>query len=359
MLIIHGIIHLFGYLKAFKIAKIENLKIDISKPLGILWLISTLLFVLSGILLLTENHFWIIPAAIAVILSQILIVKSWKDAKFGTIPNVIVLIVIIPAISLFIFKSNVNQEIERIKNIPINENKTIVESEIENLPKSIQLWLKTSGVIGKKQMNYTKLTQYAKMKMKPEQQDWYEAEAIQFIRNDEPSFVWFVNLKMMGFIDIYGRDKFENGKGEMLIKIFSLFNIVNSAGDRIDEATMQRYLGEIIWSPSAALSKLIRWEEMNEFSARAIMNYKGRKVIGEFYFNPDGDFVRFRTERYFGSEDNAERKIWEITARDYKSFDGIRLPSEFDVYWKLGEKEWWNWMNLKITDIEYNNPGNW
>ncbi|MDN5330561.1 MAG: hypothetical protein PWP35_2348 [Bacteroidales bacterium] len=41
----------------------------------------------------------------------------------------------------------------------------------------------------------------------------------------------------------------------MLIKVNSLIPVVNEKGNKLDEGTLQRYLGEIVWFPSLWGSK--------------------------------------------------------------------------------------------------------
>lgn len=43
-----------------------------------------------------------------------------------------------------------------------------------------------------------------------------------------------------------GRDKFEAGRGDMLIQLNALFTVVNEQGEKIDEGALQRYLGEMV-----------------------------------------------------------------------------------------------------------------
>ena len=45
IVIIHGLIHSMGFLKAFQLAEINQLTQDIPRPIGLLWIISTLLFI--------------------------------------------------------------------------------------------------------------------------------------------------------------------------------------------------------------------------------------------------------------------------------------------------------------------------
>jgi len=91
---VHGLIHLMGFAKAFKYADLEQLTQPISKPFGLLWLTSTGLFLLTIPLYLTRIDWWWVVALAAIIVSQIVILFSWQDAKFGTIANVLILIAI-------------------------------------------------------------------------------------------------------------------------------------------------------------------------------------------------------------------------------------------------------------------------
>lgn len=85
-------------------------------------------------------------------------------------------------------------------------------------------------------------------------------KAEQYFTPQQPAFVWKAHVKMMPLVYMNGRDKFENGKGEMLIKALSLVNVVNEGGDtKINESTMLRYLAEMCWFPSAALNEYTKY----------------------------------------------------------------------------------------------------
>ena len=102
IILIHGLIHFMGFAKAFGYGNITQLG-EVSKPMGSLWLITAFLFIAVTILLLLKKDAWIITGIIAAVLSQLLIISAWKDAKFGTIANLILLITAI-SISLNLFK---------------------------------------------------------------------------------------------------------------------------------------------------------------------------------------------------------------------------------------------------------------
>ncbi|WP_188314546.1 hypothetical protein [Maribacter arenosus] len=92
LIFIHGSIHLFGFAKAFKLTQIEQFSTHISKLQGVFWFITFLMFAYTGEALLVENAFWPWTAFTAVLLSTRLIFTVWKDAKYGVIPNVIILL---------------------------------------------------------------------------------------------------------------------------------------------------------------------------------------------------------------------------------------------------------------------------
>ena len=102
IILIHGLIHFMGFAKAFGYGNITQLG-EVSKPMGSLWLITAFLFIAVTILFLLKKDAWALTGIVAAILSQLLIITVWKDAKFGTIANLIILITAI-SISLNLFK---------------------------------------------------------------------------------------------------------------------------------------------------------------------------------------------------------------------------------------------------------------
>jgi len=97
---VHGLIHLMGGFSELGIAKIEGLSgktlflipDTLRTILGVVWLIAVALFLISALGLAIDQRWWKIIAIGAVIVSQILVVIWWTDAKWGTIPNILIVI---------------------------------------------------------------------------------------------------------------------------------------------------------------------------------------------------------------------------------------------------------------------------
>ena len=350
----HGIIQLFGFFKAFGISEFNAIAQPISKPFGILWLLTFVLFAITIILMIVQSNYWWIIAMVGVLLSQFLIINYWSDAKFGTILNLIILVSAILAYAAFSFNKNNSDEITKMfENTDNTTKKVLSEQMITDLPTIVQKWLLNSGAIGKEGVRNVYLEQDLQLLMKPEQKDWSNAKAKQYFTTYPPAFNWSVNLKMNPLLEVVGRDKFENGKGEMTIKMFSLVSIANAKNeDKVNQATLQRYLAEIVWFPSAALSPYIVWEQIDDTSAKATMEFNGTKGSGVFQFDGMGNFVKFMAMRYKDVQDTKPTE-WTVTATKTELRNGINIPVELTADWKLDTGNW-TWLKLKITDIKYN-----
>lgn len=105
LLILHGAIHVMGFVKSRDPAALSSLVLPVGKAWGVLWLVAAVVLVATSVLSLVEWRFWWVPAVLGVVLSQIAIVAFWRDAKFGTIANVVLLLAALAAFGSFRFFS--------------------------------------------------------------------------------------------------------------------------------------------------------------------------------------------------------------------------------------------------------------
>jgi len=354
IVLLHGLIHLLGFVKGFDLKEVKELTLPVSKLTGVVWLTAAIIFLTYGILhFLNTKYAWLF-GFVALAVSQVLVIMFWKDAKFGTLPNILIFVLSIISLGYYNFQKLVQQETTHLLNqIVRTENKILNENHITQLPEPVKKWLRNSGAVGKPIISIAKVTQIAEMQMKPEQKNWMKATAIQYTTIEKPAFIWSVDVKMNSLLYFQGRDKFEDGKGEMLIKMNSLINVVNEKGEKLDEGTLQRYLGEMVWLPSLALNPNITWEQIDDNTAKATMTYKGTTGSGTFHFNSNGEVKYFSALRFKGNESDAKRHEWEMKIEGYKIFEGIKVPAIMTATWKL-DKEDWTWLKLEVTKIEYN-----
>ncbi len=103
-LIIHGLIHLIGFIVPWKLAVIEGFTykttilsgaLDIGETgirlVGTIWLLAAVGFVTGGILLLLGNPQWQMLTLAVTLLSLLLTISGWPDSQFGVLVNIIIL----------------------------------------------------------------------------------------------------------------------------------------------------------------------------------------------------------------------------------------------------------------------------
>lgn len=354
LIIIHALIHLFGFLKAFGFVQFNEISVPISKLFGTIWLLASILLTIAFFLLIIQSNYWWLIAFLGILISQFLIFNYWSDAKVGSVLNLIILIALLVAFSKDRFIKKVADErtimFEKIDTV---QEKILSQTMIEDLPLPLQKWILTNGAVGKQMVNNVYLEQDLLLLMKPGQKEWNKGKAKQIFTTSPPAFNWDISMKLNRLLPVVGRDKFVDGQGEMNIKMFSLLPLANAKNNsKIDQASMQRYLAEIVWFPSAVLSPYISWKTLDAYSVQATMEYNGTIASGVFYFNENGSFQKFVALRYKGVDDKQALQ-WTVTALRIEERNGIKIPIECEATWKLANGDW-TWLKLKITNIIYN-----
>jgi len=249
-----------------------------------------------------------------------------------------------------IHKKAAKERAEMLQQLP-QTAQIIRAADLERLPQPVKQWLASSGVVGKKRTQTAFVEQTLRMKLKSDQDKWYIGKANQLFTIEDPGFNWTMRMKMSPIINIKARDKFANGHGEMHIKMNNLITMAKAAGSKIDEASLQRFLGELVWFPSAALSEHINWETIDSTSARATININDIEAFGTFNFNTQGEVVSFSAMRYKDTGAEAEKRLWINTVKKTGIINGIRVPVKTSTTWRLDDGDW-TWLKLEITDIK-------
>ena len=253
-----------------------------------------------------------------------------------------------------------NQQVEaEVKNLfapyqGITKSSRIEQADLEGLPPTVQRWLTFSQVVGKESISTARSKHSAVLQLKRDQ-GWMRAESEQYNTIEQPGFIWKAKITAAPFIHIVGRDKYVDGRGNMLIKALSLATVADSRGEEIDQGSLLRYLAEIVWMPTAALSDYIQWEEIDDFNAKATMSYGGISAWGIFTINEQGEVIAFEAERYGEFNGQYSMEVWSIALSQYREFSGIKIPTIGEVTWKLADGDF-NWYNFELIEMEYNVP---
>lgn len=229
----------------------------------------------------------------------------------------------------------------------------IAAADLINLPEPVQRYLRYSGVIGKEKIQTVRLKQ--KGFFRPQEDlSWMPMIAEQYYTINPPGFLWFGVVKALPFLFISARDKFIDNHGNMLVKMQSIFTLANASDEKIDQGALLRYLGEIMWFPTAWLSDYIQWQEIDNNSVEVTLNFNGLKVTAVLYFNAEGKIVKLTAQRYREVKGEYFLDAWEaIPSNEYQEFNGLLIPGKVEVIWKLRSGDF-SYFRGELVDVNYN-----
>ena len=314
LLVIHGLIHLLGFVKAFGLAQVPQLTgrtiVTLGpawqRPIGGLWLVAAVLVCAAAVLMLLDVAWaWQVGVA-ALVLSQALIIHAWPDAKAGTAANLILGVAVLAAWA--------DQRFERDSRAAVRElyagldtapRAPITDADVAGLPAPVARWLTRAGAVGRPRPHATHLTQRGGLRTEPGGK-WLPAAAVQDFDLDAPGFVWSVDVTMLRVVPVRGRDRYDGGRGHMLIAALALVPMVDARGPAIDQGAALRFLGELVWSPGAALAPYLRWTAVDDTHADATLTWGDRAVTGRFTIDLDGHVTGFAARRYLGGGADAK-----------------------------------------------------
>jgi hypothetical protein len=363
LLAIHGSIHVLGFLKPWKLAKVEqlsgraivSLSEGASKVVGLAWLAAALLLLAAAAFRVAERETWWILGAAGIALSQALIVLQWSDAKAGTVANLLLLLpVVVGAATARFHHANDEHARALLARASAWPPAVVGAADVAALPPPVRRWLEGCGAVGQPRARTVRLRQRGEMRTGPGK-PFMHAEAKQYFTVDEPGFVWTVEVTMMGVVPVVGRDSYVDGRGRMFIQAGGLVTVADGTGAKFDQGTLLRYLAEISWFPSGALAPYITWEPIDESRARATMFSGGIAASAVFAFDDHGRLTQMTAKRYFGGQTLED---WVIPVTEWKMIRGIEMPVRGSAIWKLpaGDFEYYRW---EILDVEVNRREVW
>ena len=104
----------------------------------------------------------------------------------------------------------------------------------------------------------------------------------------------------------------------------------------LNQGELLRFFAEATWYPTALLpSQGVRWEAINDISARATLTDGATTVSVVFQFNAEGTIATFRAEARYRNKLTAmpwTGRYWEYSVRN-----GMLIPLEGEVGWEYPE----------------------
>ncbi len=226
------------------------------------------------------------------------------------------------------------------------------QKEIEGLPEPVQRFFQTVLKDGQAIASAVKLSQQGLFNMNETEDKWSPFTATQFVITQRLGFDWDARIQMAPGVNAFVHDTYLLGEGSLHASLLGLFTVADVGGTpEANQGELLRFFAEAPWYPTALLpSQGVRWEAINDTSARATLTDGATTVSVVFQFNAEGTIDRFRAEARYRDKLTAmpwAGRLWEYSVRN-----GMLIPLEGEVGWEYPEGIRL-YFKGRITEIEY------
>lgn len=241
------------------------------------------------------------------------------------IGSILILLTVISIVGIVSFNASIEKEKVLLfdKNREIDAKITL--KDLDDFPDLMKNYLSKVKIVGKPKYCNAIFTQKGEIRTSPEKK-WLPFFATQYMSSNNFGFIWKAKALPMLI-----RDKYTNGKGEVKVSVLGLKNIVLFSGQKVDQSSLGRYLGELIWFPIGFLNPDISWEAIDYRTIKATVVKENHTLEGFFIFNQNGMIDHFKTKRYRDTE--LEDFIGELG--EYEDYNGLLIPNTMTAIWDL------------------------
>jgi len=233
------------------------------------------------------------------------------------------------------------------------QEKHLVTSDmLKGLPGPVQRYLAYTGVVGYPWIYSARLKQVGKFRQGSDR-PWMQLTAEETYTTDPPGLIWNARFKIAGLPLLRAKDRYESGHGHMFGKLAGLITVFDVIGEKLDQATMIRYLNETMWFPTALLGENVSWEEVDEHSAQVTFTDHGRSVSARMFFDDSGRLTNFAAMRYREIEGEFSLDPWSTPILEYGEIAGLNLPIRGQAVWNLKSGDL-PYADLEIREVQYN-----
>ena len=359
LFVLHGMVHLFGFAKAFELADIPQLAQSITQPGGLLWLTAALLSVVAAAALLFAPRWWWAFGAGAVVTSQAAILTSWGDAKVGTAANVVLLAAVLYGFAArgpLSLRTEFEHDLKHAwPSAQSSSGTAVTEADLAALPDPVQRYVRRSGVVGRPPVTDFRATWTGRIRSAPDSA-WMTFTADQLDIVDTPQRFFMMNARMKRLpVDVL--HAFDLDGATMRVRLLSVRTMVDAKGAALTRAETVTLFNDLCClAPGALLSPDISWESIDKHTAAAHFTLGVNTVTAELRFDDSGDLVDFVADGR-GAMSADGRTVtplrWSTPLRGYAQVGPARVATKAEVKWHPDSGAW-TYGEFELTSLAYN-----
>jgi hypothetical protein len=346
LILLHALIHLLGFAKAFGFAELAQLTQPISRGAGLGWLAACVALLIAVVTFAAQTRgFWAV-GALAVLLSQAMILQSFADAKWGTLPNLLLLLVVAYAFRVqgpFGFRAAYQRE-ALLGEQPASgaaSAPVITEADLAQLPAPVQRYLRVTGVLGQPRAKSFRLRFKGRMRAAP-REPWMPFTAVQQSFAEPPTRLFLMDATMKG-LPVQAYHRYAADGASFRVRVAGYFDMVNVTGPELVRAETVTVLNDMcLLAPGMLLSPRMRWESLDETSARVYFSVGIDIVSATLFFDQAGYLTNFVSDDRTRLEPDGKtmnQVRFSTPVRDYRTYGPVKLMSYGEARWHAAPPE--------------------
>jgi Family of unknown function (DUF6544) len=347
-LIIHGLIHLMGFIAYWPLGKISELPYKTTllgnrweigsngmRIYSLFWLLAVLGFIVSCLGLVFNRSWWAPVLLATVLLSLVICIFDWKAAFRGAWIDVVLLMILFVVFGLRVTPTPLaafSVTGSTVETVPLPENLPTPVERYYRLVYGERIPIVHSAVIsGRGTVRLMGITFPARIRFS-------HISGKDYHHYIEPTFFGFPILKVNEWY-VDGHNKLE-----LPFKVFE-----NDPG--VDSAANQGLWSETLAYPAFLLTdSRVHWEAMDETHASLHVPYGDAEQVFTIQFDlQTGELVRYETVRYHDAKTGNLRWWGDINWTSGKN--GKRPNQVISAVW---EDEGTPWMIIEVEETAFN-----
>jgi hypothetical protein len=359
---VHALIHLLGFVKGMGFAPVEALRIPISRPMALLWLMAAVLLVAAVIALFAAPRwFWVI-GAVGLVASQVAIVSSWGDARFGTAGNALLLAAVVHGAFAW-GPFGLRAEYQRLVRAGLAAagaapSGVVTEAALATLPAAVQRYLRFAGAVDRRRPLGFRARMTGRIRGSATA-GWMPFEAEQVNLFAPPRRLFWMEATRAG-LPIDGLHVYGETGASMRVRLLSMLPVVDLHGPEMTRAETVTILNDMaIFAPGALVDPTIRWREIDASHVEATYTDGPHTIRAVLVFGDSGALVDFWSDDRPALAEDGRTMVprrWSTPLRDHRMMGALRLATRGEGRYAEADGEY-AYLELEVLEVHEVTPG--
>jgi len=157
----------------------------------------------------------------------------------------------------------------------------------------------------------------------------------------------YIEATVFGFPLMKVNERYVDGRARMELPVGVIEN-----EPKVDMAANLGLWGESVWlSPIFVTDPRVRWEEIDETTARLIVPFEGGEDGFTVAFDPETGLIAWMEAMRYREADDQQKIPWHLEPLTWKAYHGLLIPGRASVTWA---DEGTPWLTVEVEDVAYN-----